>query len=184
MGIPSIYFVGKAGAGKTYAARYIIEKYGHLQSKFAYPVYNLAYNYFGMKNKDRKLLQVIGTDVARDSINKDIWINRFGMDIKIVSATYKMLYGKDVKFVSDDTRFKNEHKLLQKLGWLGIYLDVPDEIRIRRLTKRDGNAQIETLKHSSETELDSFKDELVKVDSSKTLEDTYQNIDELLFSLS
>ena len=178
--IPNIYFVGKAGAGKTFGAKHIIKKYGSIPSKFAYPVYNLAYNYFDMQVTDRKLLQIIGTDIGRTKVSNDIWIKRFQEDLFIVKNTYKKLYNKEIKFVSDDVRFKNEHELLKNLGWLGLYLDVSDEIRIKRLIGRDGDAQIKTLKHSSETAIDTFKDELVKVDSSGTLEETYANIDKVI----
>ena len=55
--LPNIYICGKAGAGKTYAAKYLMEKCGYIQAKFAFPVYGLAYDYFHMDKKDRLLLQ-------------------------------------------------------------------------------------------------------------------------------
>jgi len=82
--LPNIYFVGKAGCGKTYSAKFMIEKYGYGVAKFAYPVYMIAEKYFGMKEKDRKLLQVIGTDAARDQIDSEIWVNRFWEDMQII----------------------------------------------------------------------------------------------------
>ena len=181
--LPSVYFVGKAGAGKTYSANYLKEKYHFVQSKFAYPVYNLAYNYFDMKGKDRKLLQFIGTDVGRASIRDNIWVDRFKEDIQIVQETYKRLYNKHIHFVSDDVRFPNEHQALRELGWLGIFLDSPDDIRVRRLTGRDGDAQVNTLNHCSETSIDLFKHELIQVDSSGSLDETYANIERVLNSL-
>ena len=47
----NIYLAGGAGAGKTYSAKYLIEKYGYVQGKIAGPIYYLAQNYFGMKEK-------------------------------------------------------------------------------------------------------------------------------------
>lgn len=184
MEIKGIYFVGKAGAGKTFCSTYLQEKYGFVPSKFAHPVYGIAQNYFNMKGKDRKLLQVIGTDVGREIINPNIWVERFFQDIDIVTETYKRLYNKEVKFVSDDCRFINEHQLLKEMGWTGIYLDVPDEIRIKRLTGRDGDAQVSTLNHISETGIDAFKNDLITVDSSGTLDQTYKNIEEVLSQFS
>lgn len=178
--LPSVYFVGKAGAGKTYSANYLKETYRYVQSKFAYPVYNLAYNYFDMKGKDRGLLQLIGTDIGRKHIRDSIWVDRFKEDVRIVQETYQKLHGENIRFVSDDVRFPNEHQALKDMGWLGIYLDTPDEIRIRRLTGRDGDAQVNTLNHCSETSIDLFKHELIHVDSSGTLQETYANIEQVL----
>lgn len=178
--LPSVYLVGKAGAGKTYSANYLKETYGYVQSKFAYPVYNLAYNYFGMKGKDRRLLQFIGTDIGRQGIRDSIWVDRFKEDIVMVQETYQRLYGRTVSFVSDDVRFPNEHQTLKRMGWLGIYLNVAEDIRIKRLAGRDGDAQVSTLNHCSETSVDLFKDELIQVDSSGSLEETYTNIENAL----
>lgn len=178
--LPSVYFVGKAGAGKTYSANYLKEKYHYVQSKFAYPVYNLAYNYFDMKGKDRRLLQFIGTDVGRTSIRDSIWVDRFKEDMRIVQETNKRLFNKHIHFVSDDVRFPNEHQALKDMGWLGIFLDSPDDIRVRRLTGRDGDAQVNTLNHCSETSIDLFKHDLIQVDSSGSLDETYANIEQVL----
>lgn len=176
----SIYVCGPAGAGKTYSAKHFMKSYGFLQAKFAFPVYGLAYDYFRMDDKDRKLLQIIGTDAARDGVNKDIWVKRFVEDIKIVQLARQKLELPDVGFVCDDCRFENEHRILKENGWIGIYLNVSDEIRIERLRKRDGDAQIETLKHASELDMDKFKDELIQIDASQTVEDTFRRLDNLI----
>lgn len=179
--LPNVYFVGKAGAGKTYSAKHLIQSYGYVTSKFAYPVYGLATNYFGMVNKDRELLQLIGTDVGRAMINDNIWVNRFIEDLAIVKEVYRCKYNKIVHFVSDDVRFINEHNVLKYKGWLGIYLDVPENTRIQRLKGRDGDAQIKTLGHSSETSIDSFKKDLIKIDASDTIEETQKNVEKVLY---
>ena len=49
----------------------MIKKYKYQVAKFAYPVYMIAEKYFNMKQKDRKLLQIIGTEAGRDKINSD-----------------------------------------------------------------------------------------------------------------
>ena len=170
--------------GKTYTAQYLIEKCGYRQAKFAYPVYNIGYDYFDMSRntKDRELLQTIGTDAGRDTVDKDIWVKRFVQDTQIVQITRKLMGEEDAGFVCDDCRFPNEHKILQQSGWIGIFLNVPDEIRIERLKKRDGDAQAATLGHASEVSVDEFKGELIQIDSSGTLEETYAQIDKLLES--
>jgi dephospho-CoA kinase len=175
----NIYFCGKGGAGKSYCCNYLIQKSNYTLMKFANGVYQIAEKYFGMVNKDRLLLQMIGTDVGRTMIDENLWITRFYEDFMIVSETAKRL-NRDVKFVCDDVRFKNEHQMLKEMGWVGIYLNVPDEIRLKRLTGRDGDAQVHTLGHISETAVDEFKDELIQVDSSGSLEVTYQRLEETL----
>jgi len=181
--LPNIYFVGKAGAGKSYSAEFLKQTYGYKTAKFAYPIYDIARNYFEMKNKDRKLLQIIGTDAGRIMINENIWINRLVEDLKIVRETEKYLQRSHTYYVSDDVRFKNEHIALKSAGWVGIYLDVPDDVRIQRLKNRDGTAQEATLQHVSELEIDTFKDELIKIDATQLLENMYKDITNLLNKL-
>jgi len=183
MQIPNFYICGKAGAGKTYAAKYLMDRFGYRQAKFAYPVYGIAEDYFDMKKKDRKLLQTVGTEAGRNALDEDIWVKRFVQDTQIVQMTRKLLNMEEIGFVCDDCRFPNEHKILSESGWVGLYLDVPDEIRKERLTKRDGDAQVTTLQHSSETSIDLFKDELIRIDSSQSLEKTYKQLDALVESL-
>jgi len=179
----NIYFVGKAGAGKTYSANYIKEKYGYKTAKFAYPIYDIARNYFNMTTKNRKLLQIIGTDAGRRNIDSNIWINRMVEDLRIVSMVEDIYNYPKTYYVSDDVRFKNEHESLKKAGWVGLYLNVPEDMRIKRLIGRDGNAQIETLGHESEKEIDSFTNELIKIDSTGSLQDLYNNIDNFIKKL-
>lgn len=128
------------------------------------------------KLKDRKLLQIIGTDVGRD-LDKDIWVDRLIFDILIVEKTRNILKLPRVNYISADVRFVNEHRALQQAGWIGIYLDVSDEIRIKRLNQRDSTAQLETLNHASETALDEFKHELISIDASGSLKDMLDNLD-------
>ena len=129
MKVPNIYFVGKAGAGKSYACQHVIEKYGYALYKFAGPVYNIAKEQFGMVKKDRKLLQIVGK--TGRAIDPNTWLNLFHKSIKNEVAP----------ICCDDCRFINEHEFLKQIGFVGVYLKVSPEIRITRLTKRDGTAQ-------------------------------------------
>ena len=178
----NIYMVGKAGAGKTHLANYLIKKYGYNRAKMANSVYMIAEKYLDMNpdKKDRNLLQFLGTDIGRNLIDQDIWVHRFVDDVYIAQETAKGLFKKELKFVSDDIRFPNEHKALKEAGWVGIYLEVSDELRIERLTRRDGDACVDKLEHASETALDGFKDELIKVDVSGTLKQSYENLEQTL----
>jgi hypothetical protein len=178
--VPNIYICGKAGAGKTFTANHLIKEFGSIQAKFAFPVYGLAYDYFKMDKKDRNLLQVVGTDCGRDLIDSDIWVNRFVEDTKIVQLARQKLGLPAVGLVCDDCRFENEHAILKRNGWVGIHLAVSDEVRIERLGKRDGNAQVGTLNHASEVSVDVFKDELIQIDASGTVQDTFDRVDAMI----
>src|SRR6185295_14386572 len=127
----NIYFAGPGGSGKSYLCDYLIKNHGYTKGKMATSVYAIAEQYFGMKTKDRQLLQFIGTDVGRYILDNDIWVNRFKEDVYIAQKTAKLLYNKDLNFCSDDVRFNNEHLALREAGWIGIYLNVPDEIRLK-----------------------------------------------------
>lgn len=176
----NIYFVGKAGSGKSTYSNYLIKKYNYKLAKFAYPVYHLAEDYFGMTKKDRKLLQTIGTDIVRTKIRESYWIDLFKETIYIIEETAKRL-GKELpNFVLDDCRFENEHKQLTDMGWIGIYLNTNKETRIDRLTGRDGDAQIKTLNHKTETSIDKFKEELIQFNSNIPLEIAQKRLSSLV----
>jgi len=183
MRFPNIFFSGFAGSGKSFCVRYLQNKHDAKLAKWAYPVYGIAEDWFGMKQKDRALLQLIGTDVGRQKINPDIWVNRFKEDVQIVEEVYFQKFGIKPLFVSDDTRFVNEVRTLQDLGWVGIWLDVSYDIRKARLIKRDGSAQEETLNHISETGMNEFKHELIQLEASGSLEETYNNLEVVLDKL-
>ncbi len=176
----NIYLCGKAGVGKTFACNYIISKYGMVNARVSAPMYDLAYRYFGMKEKDRKLLQVLGTDVARKLISYDIWIERLIEDLYIVEKTREFMGMPKINFIADDCRFLNEHNEFARHDWLGIFLYASDEIRIKRLIGRDGDAKIELLNHETESSVDEFKDQLIQVDASGTLNEMYSNIDKVI----
>lgn len=177
----NIGFAGPGGSGKTYVARYMMEKYGCIQGKLALPLYSCAEFYMGMSKtlKDRGLLQKMG-DIGRTHISKDIYINRFLEDSYIIQETYKEKHNKEVNFVLDDVRYANEVKALKEAGWILIYLNVSPEVRKQRLIGRDGVTQEETLSHASETEMETFKDQLLQLNAEGTLAQTYQNLEELL----
>lgn len=180
MELPNVYLVGGAGAGKSITAQFLIETLDYRTAKFAYPVYDIARNYFGMKEKDRKMLQLIGTEAGRDFIDRDIWVKRFIEDTKIANRAAQLMNLGGFQFVSDDVRFRNEHELLKAAGWMGFYLESPAEKRLERLQERDGRTQQEALGHQSELEMESFKGELIAIDASVHRDELFKAIFKLI----
>lgn len=92
--------------------------------------------------KDRGLLQYLGTDWAR-KYDKNVWVR--GLKNKIKSNNL---------YVVTDCRFMNEFEAFP--DWYSVYIDCPDDIRKERLLKRDGSFNEELLHHSSELEIKSI----------------------------
>ena len=143
----NVYFIGKMGSGKSTLATALAMNYHYKQIRFANAIYTLAYDYFKMdkKVKDRKLLQIMGTEVGR-GINDNIWVNRVIEDVKIVTETAKRFDYPEINFVLDDCRFRNEFDRCKKLGFKMIKI------------YRDDNVPIIQSNDLSEIEQDTIKD--------------------------
>lgn len=110
----------------------------------------------------RLIMQIYGTEIRRSLDNK-YWIN------KVLNKIYRIAdnnTGRNVDIIISDGRFKNEIKLSDDLDSsrykvLTVRLEAPNEV-IKDRIKNDPNDQEEiskeTFSHSSETELDDFKD--------------------------
>lgn len=98
-------FYGLAGSGKDTCAEYLISKYGGMVVKFAEPIYDIS-NYIqdrlGLpRYKDRKLLQYIGHEYGRESIDPNIWVNLAKKKINELENTNTNI------FITDN-RYQNE----------------------------------------------------------------------------
>lgn len=99
---------GKAFAGKTLAANYLMSKFPSslnlYKTSFASPIKEIATKEFGWDGikdeKGRRLLQVIGTDAGRD-YNKNIWVK------KAEDRINSTVFPRNFVFI-DDWRFPNE----------------------------------------------------------------------------
>ena len=118
----------------------------------------------GLKKKDflisqskpkgyREILQYWGTYVRRKQ-KDSYWIEKLGQRLEELDTKYKKSNERLI-FVVSDARFINElNYCADVLQAYMMYLDVPDDVRMKRLKKRDGFEPKKNVKnHVSETEL-------------------------------
>ena len=126
-----IGFNGGMGVGKSTAIRLLEDVLGYPPSlvKFAGPLYDMQeYIYNRISSvytrppeftKDRMLLQWLGTDWGRNTIDKNLWVNLWKADVK--SALDKGYF-----VVCDDVRFDNEAELVRSFGGIVINISRKD----------------------------------------------------------
>ncbi len=151
-----ILISGKAGSGKStlqQALKMQLETLTYTVgiARFAQPVYEAhtsamrALIPYGIPPvaKDRRLLQLIGTEWGRLSRGENIWV-------ECLNARLADLKGSGHDFVLvDDLRFKNEKNFNYCADKLTIRLSCPDEVRAARLPGRQLPPE-----HVSECDLD------------------------------
>lgn len=150
---------GTMGTGKDTTADYFVENYGFKKMAMADPLKHAVKDLFSVdadtlwgpsENRTprvRKLLQVLGTDVARD-FDPDIWVNKTKERISSWMKRGVDLYDHTAHprddmeryVVISDIRFPNEAKMLHDhpRGYV---------LHLKRETTLDGEAA----KHASET---------------------------------
>lgn len=134
-----IAFHGKMGAGKDTAVDYLIGAHGGERLTFAEPIYDILYYAQSVcgfeKKKDRKFLQFIGTEWARN-IDSDIWVK---LCVEKSKTTTGNIY-------NNDCRFENELNALKEAGFICVKIK-----RRNSFKNRVGNGSID---HISEKGLD------------------------------
>lgn len=143
-------FAGKQRSGKDTAASYLIDKYPGEIYKFASPlyeiqkaIYDICDLYHNENTKDRFLLQWIGTDWGRNTIDKDLWVNILEKRLKKNIREYP-----DDNLYVTDCRFPQEVEMLEKLGFYIINITRNEDLRVA--------AGATNLTHISETGLDGY----------------------------
>jgi hypothetical protein len=120
-----IALTGQMGSGKSTALDIIKSRKEAMYVKFAQPLYDLQttiYNELGLdlnsvKGKDRRLLQVLGTDWGRDK-DPNIWVNAWQKKVLNLGGL-----GYDV--ITDDCRFINEAEKIKEMGGIIIKIQGP-----------------------------------------------------------
>lgn len=132
-----IAIAGKAGAGKSTAAQYLVERYGFARIRFAGPLkammkaLGLTEAEFDGDRKEtpcarlggqtpRHAMQTLGTEWGRQMITPDLWTRIFEFDaLSIIERGGRV--------VVDDCRFPNEAELIRKLSGKIIAIRTLDE---------------------------------------------------------
>lgn len=178
-----ICFAGKMRAGKDTAAEFLMKTYGGTLYKFADPLYEMQeaiYNIAGLPHtrntKDRTLLQLLGTDWGRKTINPDIWMNIMDRRLTDQSRIHDAMkehsifrdYNEDNIFITD-ARFPNEIELLKKHGFKVYYVSATEEVRISRGATN--------LTHASEVALDNYTDYDYIIENNDKIEKFYGKVE-------
>lgn len=159
----TIFLAAKMGVGKDWVAAQLVERAGFTRLAFADALKVEVAEHLGIsleelaarKAEFRPLLQNWGVD--RREQNPNYWVERW-------AAARAAIPG---PVVNTDTRFPNEGFYALRSGALLVRLVVPDEIRIKRLTARDGRFDPAWLEHPSEQHIDSLPWQLT-IDCSET----------------
>lgn len=158
----------KMGVGKSHAAAYILKKLGGgKQLAFADPLYNILFYAQDICNfpkvKDRKFLQFIGTEWARD-YDESVWINLLVEKSNNFTGLHQVL---------EDVRFPNEFEALKDNGWICI------KITRTNPEDRSGNG---CKRHRSEMALDILSDKRwdYVIENDGTVEEFEARLDSIL----
>lgn len=164
--VNKIIINARGGAGKDTFADYLVDNYGFKKIAFADEIYKIAYKYFGMRIKDRDILQKIGEKFRE--IDPLVW----------VKYTFNEAEKYD-KVVISDCRRHNEWVHAIERDYLPVHIEANLDLRIRRLAERDGAyPDLELLENKSETGADGL--DFITVDNNGTLKELYRQIDDIM----
>ena len=118
-------------SGKTFFTNAIKETLGDACSvvRFSSPLYDIC-RILGMEGKDRAMLQQVGQ--ALRGWDEKCFIKAAIHAVKQERERLKDMPGMRV-IICEDIRFRNELYALQAVGFWGIYLDLPVDVRMERL---------------------------------------------------
>ena len=152
--------VGKAGSGKDTAAR-LMKEIIHDETAIVHYadyvkwLYTHYFGWDGVKNeKFRTDIQTIGTDIVRNTYDKDFWVKRLIEQIQIFHGLFE-------HFIVADARFPNEITAMEET----FGCDQVITIRISR-PDYETNLTPEQMEHESETSLDNYLTDFTIVNDS------------------
>lgn len=127
-----VAFAGRAGAGKSTAARGLVEAHAYTLTRFAGPLkammaaLGLTPAEIAGEAKElpcarlggvspRRAMQTLGTEWGRDMIHNDLWVDIWRQDAAAIFAA-------GGRVVVDDCRFANEAAAVRSLG--GVIVEI------------------------------------------------------------
>ena len=134
----NIAFVGKMGTGKSYYSSLMKKELAIMgvnsnNVSISSKIKGIAEDLFGMKEKDRDLLQKIAGSMR--TIDKDIWVKYLIKSIKENGL---------VPFIIDDLRFNSEVQLIREsFSMLVIKIEAEEEERMAKYVARYGKKPTE-----------------------------------------
>lgn len=153
---------GKMGAGKSTLSR---ELHSRANNKWAihqlifaeaiYELHNLVRSQMQTWNipvpteKDRRLLQLLGTDWGRTVLGENVWVDVVMEKIIKIKETSRLVGNKDTLIVISDCRYRNEFDAFPEA--LRVRLACKEEVR-----KTRAESWRETKTHPSEIDLDEY----------------------------
>lgn len=162
MKVQSVIISGKQGSGKTTTQNELVKVWQRqpggraITINFAdvlYEMHDLVLNVLnqywpdrGLK-KDGPLLQVLGTEWGRNTVDQDIWVKI--VKEKIIQLTIQNKHYENLLFIIGDCRFTNEFDLFDEA--LRVRLECHEAIRKQRCSMWRENTQ-----HPSEIGLDGY----------------------------
>ncbi len=170
------FIAGKMGAGKDTIAEFLVP-YGYEHLSIAQPLKDVATILYPWVMKvggveKRKLLQKLGDHLRK--FDKLVFL-------KALEDRIKQAWDKGKRVVVSDVRLRIEYEFLRKLGFVPLKVVVDDEIRLKRLLKRDGYIPDEAAsRHATETELEADDLYFVYIDNNGSFEDLKRQVDELV----
>ncbi len=170
-----VLFGGKANSGKDSSAAYLDKLYKEkglkvVNIQIAYYIKMYAKqigNWDGSEEtKPRDLLQRIGTDVIRETIDKDFFIKRILEDIEVYSHFFDVITISDVRFHREFDKIKQRYNEAYC-----VHVTRPNYVS--RLTAKQKA-------HATEVEVDSYNGYDYELVNDSTLEDLEKKIKVLM----
>ncbi|RLD18119.1 MAG: hypothetical protein DRI36_02220 [Caldiserica bacterium] len=169
-----IFLFGEIGSGKETVAKYLTIKYNFVSIFIDTPIREIAEKYLYFLKQDYRLYRIISKKLKE--IHPEVWIFNLKKQIEEFLSTNFSQQG----IVIPDVRHQSEYNWLKERGFKSVLIQTKEEIRIKRLLKRDGS--IDSLIYQNIE--DSINYEKVTPDyiifNNRKVKDLYQEIDRMI----